>query len=100
MKEYEARESKEFYLKKGLNAIIMPELQDRNADLKLEPVTPEEAVHRLQKFLDEIERQGGEVLGVVSVPVRQPVDLPPPHSTRNYIVGEPKQIFIVRKGIT
>lgn len=83
-------------LKEGLNAVLMPDIQDRDTDLSLKPVSPEETVRRLQNFLDEIEKQGGNVLTVITVPVKQPVYLPQYNAT-NYLVGEPKQIFIIRK---
>ncbi len=57
-------------LKQGLNAVIMPELRDVFKDERFGDsfgdVSAEVARDRLQKFLDEIQKQGGKVLSTVS----------------------------------
>ena len=78
----------------------MPDLGERN-ELH-EPIPPrvEDAIVRLQNFLDEIDRQGGEVLAVVALTALQktighlPILNDPSHVQW---IQEQKQVFIIKK---
>lgn len=87
-----------FHLKEGLNAIVMPDLGERNE--AQEPITPrlEKAVVRLQTFLDEIDRQGGEVLAIIPYTAGQKIRTSAPNEPNHvFWVHEPKNIFIIKK---
>jgi hypothetical protein len=83
------------HLKVGLNAVYMPDLgiRDPYDPDETVPAPPEETLQELQSFLDEIDRQGGELLAVV------PVEVDKGHRS-GYInnVTEERQIFIIRRG--
>ena len=84
-----------FRLEEGLNAVLMPDLGKRDEYGNPKPLQAEETLKRLQTFLDEIEKQGGEIVGVVPVAVH--LELSEVRLMMD-TYDEERQVFIVRKG--
>ncbi|OGD71914.1 hypothetical protein A3A84_03315 [Candidatus Collierbacteria bacterium RIFCSPLOWO2_01_FULL_50_23] len=59
-------------LKRGHNAVFLPDLGGRDTWDDPKPVSAEETMQKLQAFLDEIDAQGGRIVGIIDVTIDKP----------------------------
>lgn len=76
----------------GLSAIILPDLGGRNQFGNLEPIPVDEALRRLNSFLDSLNRQGVDIVSVVDLKVD--MGFKPGVVNR---ISETKKVAIVRR---
>ncbi len=88
----------EITLQEGLKSYPLPELGNQNPRVTawkdIIPPTPEEAQNRINQLLASIEKQGGELIGIINVGVSIP---PEPNGMRKGSTLTPQTFLIVRK---